>query len=97
MVDVDTVVIPDLCKKYNITEQTFSGGGPSTTVQGYQRHASAKTWNSKMQNASYERKQPAKDEVAAGRRVRNGLHRPKTDHSSGLRYIWRVTAVLDLT
>lgn len=28
---VDGVVIRDLCRKHNITEQTFSGGGTSTT------------------------------------------------------------------
>lgn len=29
--EADGVVIRDLCRKHNITEQTFSAGGTSTT------------------------------------------------------------------
>jgi putative transposase len=29
--EADGVVIRDLCRKHNITEQTFPGGGTSTT------------------------------------------------------------------
>jgi putative transposase len=35
--EVDGMVIRDLCRKHNITEQTLSGGGTSTTGRQCQK------------------------------------------------------------